>query len=128
MVDYKRLADEDVGGDLDAAYATMAAMTVTSTPEVMITYRRISAMSFAAMVALETAIKANAATSDAIHFLLKDGGIDVNDPQVADLLDQLVPDHAAAIIGMGVVTEPKYAGFKIGHLANARQMRQDGRV
>lgn len=127
-VNYKLIADGDPGGELQAAFESMKAETVTSTPEVMITYRRISVMSFAAMVALEAAIKATESTNDAIHALLKTDGIDVNDAQVAGVLIGLVPTHANDIIAMGVITTPTYAGLKLGHLQNARQMRIEGRV
>ena len=53
----------------------------------------------------------------------------MNDAQVSATLGAIVStDTAAAIIAMGLVTSPKYAGLKIGHLANARQMRAEGRV
>jgi hypothetical protein len=128
MIDYKQLADNDPGGELETAFASMSAETVTSTPEVMLTYRRISAgVSLAASAELEVAVNASAQMPSWVDKALSTDGIDVNDPQTAGLLAMLVPDHAAAIQAMGVVNVSKYgAGFKIGHLQNARQMRDEG--
>ena len=128
-VDYKLIADNDPAGELQTAFDAMAAETVTSTPEFMVTYRKIGqSVSLAASAELETALKdaSNGIPSWVDSVLAKDG-INVNDPQVAGVLAAL-SSHAAAITAMGVVTSPKYAGLKIGHLANARQMRADGRV
>jgi hypothetical protein len=128
-VNYKLIADNDPSGELETAFAAMAAETVTSTPEVMVTYRQIGeTVSLAASAELETALNdsGNGIPSWVDTALTKDG-INVNDPQVADVLGSL-SSSAADITAMGVVTSPVYAGLKIGHLANARQMRMDGRV
>ena len=130
MVNYKLIADNDPSGDLETAFAAMGAEAVTSTPEVMVTYRRISAaVSLAASAELEAAVKAELTIPSWVDTALASDGIDVNDAQVSAVLDSLVSvATAAAIKAMGVITDPKYKGFKIGHLANARQMREEGRV
>ena len=129
-VDYKLIADNDPAGELQSAFDSMKTETVTSTPEVMVTYRRISAsVSLAASAELEAAVLAAQAMPSWVNTALASDGIDVNDPQVSATLNNIVSaDTAAAIIAMGIVTIPKYAGLKIGHLANARQMRAEGRV
>lgn len=130
-VDYKRLADDDVGGELEPAFSTMSAMTVESTPEVMVTYRRISAaVSLAASAELEIGVLSPDSNIPSwVNASLSNDGIDVNDPQVNAVLASLVSvDTSAAISAMGVITEPKYTNFKVGHLANARQMRVEGRI
>jgi len=124
-VDYKLLADNDLGGDLDAAFATMSAETITSTPEVMVTYRRISAaVSLEASATLEAIVQGMETMPSWVDKALATDGIDVNNPQVAGLLDSIIPEFSAAIIAMGIVTTPRYAGLKIGHLANARQKKE----
>lgn len=129
MVNYKLLADEDVGGDLETAHATMSAMTVTSTPEIMVSYRTVGAgVSLEASASLEAAMKPVNGIPEWVNTALASDGINVNDAQVSGLLTNLVPTFSADILALGVVTSPKYKGFKIGHLANARQMRQEGRV
>ena len=129
MVDYKLIADNDTGGELQLTFDNMSAETVTSTPEVMLTYRRISAsVSLAASAELESAVLAAPAMPSWVNTALASDGIDVNDPQVSAVLKSLVPSHAEQITAMGIITNPKYAGLKIGHLANARQMRAEGRV
>ena len=130
MVNYKIIADNDPGGDLETAFAAMSAETVTSAPEVMVTYRRISAVvSLAASAELEAAVKSELTIPSWVNTALASDGIDVNDVQVSAVLDTLVSAGTSAEIkAMGVITEPKYKGFKIGHLANARQMREEGRI
>ena len=130
MIDYKQIADGDPSGDLDTAYAAMAAETINTTPEQLMTYRSIaSKVSFAASAELESAILAVPAYSGWLNTDLQARGIDVNDAQVAGLIGTIVSaPTAAAIVAAGIVVVPKYAGLKIGHLANARQQRAAGEV
>ena len=130
MVNYKLLADNDPGGELETAFDSMSAETITSTPEVMVTYRQIGErVSLAASAELEAAVNGSASIPSWVDSVLAKDGINVNDAQVSATLGAIVSaDTAAAIIAMGVVTSPKYSGLKIGHLANARQMRQAGRI
>jgi hypothetical protein len=129
-VDYKLIADNDQGGELASAFNAMRAETVSATPEVMVTYRRVSAsVSLAASAELEAAVASAPSMPSWVDKALSLDGIDVNDPQTAGLLSTLVtPETAAAIIAMGVISEPKYKGLKIGHLENARQMRAEGEI
>jgi predicted TIM-barrel enzyme len=126
MIDYKNIADNDPGGDLEIAFATMAAMTVSSTPEKMLTYIGVAkATSFAAAVELQASVKAN--VPEWVDSALNGDGIDVNDSQSQALLNSIVSKETAdAIIASGVETNPVYPGLKVGHLANARQKRAKG--
>ena len=131
MVDYKLLADSDPEGDLQVAFDSMAAETVTTTPETQVTY-----ITLARDVGLTTANALASRLSTQLAWIdkaMSGEGIDVNNPQVGPFLDALVDTDftqlmADNIKALGNVISPKYPGFKIGHLSNARQMRTDGRV
>lgn len=129
-VNYKLIADNDPGGTLEDAYTAMSAETVTTAPKVMVTYRKVAAsVNLEASAELEASVIASVDVPDWVNIALADGGINVNDPQTEGLLSTLVsPQTASAILDMGIVTDPKYPGLKIGHLSNARQMRTEGRV
>lgn len=130
MINYKSIADNDPGGDLETAFNTMADEVITETPEVMITYRKIgAAVSLTASFELEAAIKASAQIPTWVDDVLRTDGIDVNDPQVSATLGALVSAQTAAdILLMGQITKPKYEGLKLGHLQNAREMRSEGKI
>ena len=92
-------------------------------------YIRCALPEVAASAELESAILAVPAYSGWLNTDLQARGIDVNDAQVAGLIGTIVSaPTAAAIVAAGVVVVPKYAGLKIGHLANARQQRAAGEV
>lgn len=132
MVDYKLIADNDPGGDIETAYAAMAAETVTSTPETRLTYLSIAnRVGYAAAAALYDRVIANMPAW--INQAMMQGGVDVNNPQTAGILNSLVGGGFTAkmmsdIINAGVESSPKYPGLKIGHLANARQKRAAGDI
>lgn len=130
MIDYKLLADNDPGGNLDTAYAAMSTETITTNPELMITYRKIGAdCGLAVSAELEAAVKADANIPDWVNTALANDGINVNDPQVSATLASLVSaESATSISALGDVVELKYPNLKKGHLQNAREMRQEGRV
>jgi hypothetical protein len=129
MVDYKKIADGDPTGPLEAAFNTMAAETVATTPEKLMTYRTIaSEVSFAASVELETGIT-TAGMPKWLDADLQTRGIDVNSPDVAALIGSIVSaPTATAILAAGVVSAPVYPGLALGHLQNARQQRAAGEV
>ncbi len=129
-IDYKALADGDVGGDVETAFSTMKAETVSTFPEVMVTYIQIGyKVSVAASKALEDALPSNVGVPKWVNSKLTTTGINVNDPQVSELLDVLVPTHAQSIKDMGKVEVPKYPYLKrTTHLTKARLMRSEGRV
>lgn len=128
MTDYKGIADGDPTGDLQAAFDSMAAETVATTPEKLMTYRSIAnEVSFAASAELETSVLASMPAW--LNANLQTGGIDVNNSQTAALLGSLVTTATAdAIIAAGVINVAKYPGLKIGHLADARRQRIAGEV
>ena len=130
MVDYKLIADNDVGGDLEDAFNTMSLDSIITTPEVMVTYRRISAsVSLTVSAELQAAVLSASSIPAWVNQALAFDGININDPQVKSVLSTLVSeDSANKIIEMGVVKTPKYSNFKIGHLANARQKRAEGKI
>jgi hypothetical protein len=129
-VDYKLIADNDPAGELETAFAAMAAETVTSTPEVMVTYRKIGeVVGLAASAELEVALKnTDNGIPSWVNAALNGGGVNVNDPQVSDVLEALVPDNAEAITAIGVVTTAKYKSLKMRSLSKARLMRAEGRI
>lgn len=126
-VNYKLIADNDPGGDLETAFNTLASETVITTPETMITYRKIAAsVSLTATAELEQAISALPLW---VNKALQTDGIDVNDPQTAAALSSLVStETAASIIALGKISTQKYPGLKLGHLQNAREMRAEGKI
>ena len=130
MVDYKLIADNDVGGDLEGAFNAMSLEIISTTPEVMVTYRRISAsVSLTVSAELQAAVLNATLIPAWVNQALAYDGININDPQVKSVLSTLVyEDSANRIIEMGVVKAPKYSNFKIGHLANARQKRAEGKI
>ncbi len=84
-VNYKRLADEDVGGELDSAFNTMSAMTVETKPEVMVTYRKVgSDVGLTASAELEVAMKTADGIPDWVNIALSTDGIKLNDLKVPD--------------------------------------------
>ena len=130
MVDYKLIADNDAGGDLESAFNAMSLESVSTTPEVMVTYRRISAsVSITVSAELQSAVLSALAIPAWVNQSLAYDGININDPQVKSVLSTLVSeDSGNKIIEMGVIKTPKYSNFKIGHLANARQKRAEGKI
>ena len=126
-VNYKLIADNDPGGDLQTAFNSLASETIITTPETMITYRKIAArVSLTATAELETAISALPLW---VNKALQTDGIDVNDAQTAAVLSSLVStETASSIIALGQISTPKYQGLKLGHLQNAREMRAEGKI
>lgn len=129
MIDYKNIADNDPGGDLDAAYATMKKETVKSHPTKMLTYLDIAnLLDLATSKELQDAVVGRVGIPEFVDHELKNGGLDVNDVKSQYMLRAIVGgDTANAIIGLGAVVNPVYPYLKIGHLSNARQMRFEGR-
>jgi len=129
-VNYKDLADNDPGGELQSAFDKMRAETITVNPEYMVTYRTIgSLVGLAESAELEIAVKAASSIPEWVNTSLASDGIDVNDAQVSATLGVLVSEATAAkITELGNVVVPRRTGLKIGHLANARQMREEGRI
>lgn len=131
IIDYKLLADNDPGGDLMTAFESMQGETITTRPEVMITYRKIGAA-----VGLQESAELEAAVNTPgngipkwVDAALSTDGIDVNNQQVSAILTMLVTSEtAAAILAMGEVVTAKYPGLKPGHLQNAREMRAEGEI
>jgi hypothetical protein len=137
MVDYKLIADSDPGGDLQAAFDTMAAETVSKTPEVYVNYTNLMAVDLALAGQLSAIIKAavDAGTlPEVVHIRLNNGGLNINNPSSGYVLQgfveagYLTQAEKDTIMAMGVVTTKKYPGLKPGHVQNARQKRAEGIV
>lgn len=130
MIDYKAIADADAGGTLDAAYAILAAETITTNPEKKMSYLSI-ANEVGFTEATELSKRVPAVLEGWVDAALKGDGIDVNNPQTSALVNSLVDANftqamADAVLAAGNVSTPKYPSLKIGHLANARDMRARG--
>lgn len=136
-VPYKLYADDDPGGTLESAFATMEAATVNTTPKYRLTYMSIaSKVDLAAAIAIEKAIDGAIglkAIPKWVATIMVTTGLDINDPQVQMILGQLIGANlseaqADKILAVGVVKEPMYPGIKIGHLNDARVQRKEGNV
>ena len=129
MIDYKNIADNDPGGDLDVAYEAMKKEAVKSYPKKMMTYLDIAnLLDLSKSKELQDAVVGIADIPEFVDHELKSGGLDVNDVKSQYMLRAIVSeDTANAIIGLGAVVTLAYPNFKIGHLSNARQMRLEGR-
>ena len=128
MADYKFIADNDPGSDLDLAFLSMSIETVTSNPEKLMTYRSIAnEVGYAESVELENG---TAALAKWVNSDLQGRGIDINSPQTAELLGSGIVSNETAtkLLAAGVVSSPKFPGLKKGHLQNARQMRVAGEI
>jgi len=142
MVDYKLLADNDPGGDLQIAFEAMKAETVTQAQGRKLTYLQIAnEVDFATATALQKRISALVVAGTFPEWLdasLKAEGVNINDPQIhgeQGALNALVGDgaefsqvQADAIAALKNVTTLKYSGLKLGHLETARAMRLKGDI
>lgn len=129
MVDYTLIANEDPGGTLEQAYATMVDRRVSVSRGVY----KITDIMVAAEIGLSKAESflsaVEAAVPARVSHWIKTGGIDINHPDTIATLTAINPPHLAEVLPMGSESVCPYgAGFKIGHLQNARQMRADGRI
>lgn len=138
MIDYKLIADNDPGGDLETAFAQMAAETVT----VALPGKRQTYLSLADDVGFTEAMTLSATIDVAVQAgklpkwvdsAMESGGIDVTNPQVEPILQSLVnaslsAEVVSAILETGVETRAKYPGLRVGYLADARRKRARGEI
>ncbi len=129
-IDYKKIADNDVGGELDTALATMKLLTETvKLDEKLITYRTIAAqVDLAASAELETAIKGAETMPEWVHTSLSNTGININDPQTEGVLNKLGLSDAQSIIDIGVDEVLMFPSLRAGHLEVARAKRIAGEI
>lgn len=139
-INYKALADLDPGGTLESAYDTLAVAETTSSDHVqMVTDLSIAASiglndTVAFLAGLDTAVDDLVLPSIVVEWLTTNGGIDVNHQDSQTTLQSLATANYVeqttvdAVIAMGENSELDFPNLKIGHLANARQMRAEGRV
>ena len=138
MIDYKLIADNDPGGDLETAFAQMQAETVTvPVPGKRQTYLSIAdEVGFAEAAALSGTVEAEVTAKQLpkwVDVALEQDGIDVTNPQVGPILSSLVNETLTqtmvdAIIATGSEDRPKYPGLRIGYLADARRKRERGEI
>ena len=130
-IDYKLIADEDPGGDLETAFATMSSRMVSNT--------KLQARYTDQDIAREIGFgKANAFLDDValqvperVMYWIQNLGVDLAHLDTIAVLNSLdpAPRNLADVLALKDETVPKYGhGFKLGHLQNARQYRLDGRI
>lgn len=134
-MELKLIADNDPGGTLSDAFDTMAAETVETTSENMVSDIDMAAKlglgtANAILTALQSAIDAAVLPARVMRWL-ESSGIDVNHPETQAILDSLVPTYlstgqVAALKALG--NTPKYPGLTIGQLDKARRLRAEGKV
>ena len=139
MTDYKAIADDDIGGDIDAAVDALRSLTVTVKPTgtLMINERTIlGALGIADGDAFMSAIEASPSVPDRVKAWFKPDqqGVDILNAETrgmiqafkaAGVLSQAQED---TLLNLGVTTQPKYANLQIGQLIDARRMRSAGEI
>lgn len=128
-VDYKLIADEDPGGDLEEAYATMKARTVLNEKrEARYTDQDI-AREIGFALANQFLDDVEAAVPPRVMYWLKTLGIDVAHLDTRAVLTNINPRNVDLVLALKDEIVPKYGiGFKLGHLQNARQYRLEGKI
>jgi len=132
MTNYKLIADGDPGGNIDTAFASMKAETVTTSPEVRLTYLAV-ARSVGAGAASKLNARVLATQSPWVDHALNNEGVDINNPQIPALLNSMVnatftQANADAVKAIGNVTQSKYPRLRQGHLEDARRLRAEGKI
>ena len=106
MIDYKNIADNDPGGDLDVAYEAMKKETVKSYPTKMMTYLDIAnLLDLSKSKELQDAVVGIADIPEFVDHELKSGGLDVNDVKSQYmLLMQLLASQVTCQPGQTMMT------------------------
>ncbi len=126
---YTKIADNDPSGDLETALAKMLLMTEEVTPdEVMVTYRTVGRdVGLAESKEFEDALIASADIPLWVNEALNSDGLNVNDPQTAGTLKEILnADLADSIIALGVLTSLMFPSLRAGELQTARDKRIRG--
>lgn len=129
---YKELADNDPGGDVQAAFDAMNSETIDTTPIKRMSYADIAReVGYQESAALESVVDAAISSNGLAKWVksrLERDGIDVNDSQTQALLTSLIgATEAAKIISAGIVKEKKFPYLtSIQQLTNARYARAKG--
>jgi hypothetical protein len=137
---YKKIADGDPGGDLTAAYEAMRAETISAPSQ---GEYRVTMTTMANRLGRDAARRIYAGFKAAVAAgqmddwelaQLNDKGFDINNPETATAVTALfqagvlTQSDATALLNIAESTEPKYPGLEIGHLQNAREMRERGDI
>ena len=131
MIDYKLLADNDPGGDLEVAFNLMYEQTVATYPQKLMTYIDIASRAgFFVSAELQNAVVDNVGIPSWVDIALSRDGVDVNDEQTQSVLSSIVSEETAlAISALGVELISRFPQLtSVRHLDKARVMRADGRV
>jgi len=120
-------ANADVQLALEAAYTLLVAQGVNSTPVIKKTYTDFGNQA-GAVAASQLQIRVQATQAPWVNDALSNNGIDINNPQVAGLVNSMIDanftqDMADAILATGVVTTKTFPSLQLGHLQNAREQR-----
>ena len=124
MIDFKLISDNDVGGTLESAFATMSAETIDVSRGIYLVndLRITAALGMAKGAAFLDAVESSPLVPERVRSWLVGNGIDISHPDTQATLLAIGAPHTAEVIAMGYTPEPKYGpGFLIGHLANARE-------
>ena len=131
MIDYKLIADEDPGGDLQTAFDTMAAVTI----EVRKSRAIYNSLGLAAAIGFTNAneflndVEASTLIPERVVMWINTTGVDIVNADTALILKVIAPQHLDLVLALANETISKYgARFRMGHLQNAREYRARGKV
>lgn len=137
MIDFALIADFDPGGDIETAFASIAAETKAVTAEYRMNYLTIACdVGLVESAALETVISNAIAAGTLPKWVdtkMNGDGLDINNSKTVEVLGTLIVDPftqtmADAIIAAGVSTSSKFPNLKLQHVTQARAMRTAGKV
>jgi hypothetical protein len=128
MANYAFIADYDPGGDLEAAFATMAGETfVQLRAEYIVTDVRIAGvLGMTAAVEFLDAVEA-AVPERAINWI-RSTGVNICHPETIAILNAINPPHKDLVLAMGEESVLQHPGLTIEQLKKARLKRAAGEV
>lgn len=136
MADYKSIADNDPGGDAQAAFEALKGMKQNSNENVMITdLSMANRLGFTVaneiLDGIQMAIDANQISSRVMRWI-ETVGIDVNNSDSVAQIDALVvaglitTDHKTALLNLG--KEFMFPGITKSDVEKARRLRSEGKA
>lgn len=128
-IDYTLIADNDPGGDLETAYATMFAETVVNERSNAVFNDRDIAMEVGFTLANQFLDDLEAAAPARIMRWIETIGLDLAHQDVIDAITNIAPRNLSVVLALKDETLPRYGvSFNEGHLQSARELRAVGRV
>lgn len=132
IVDYQAIANDDLGGDLNAAFNQLKSLTVDEIVDVRINDIGLAARigltkTMAFLTALKAGVSGGVLPQEIVDWFASEKGIELNNVEsiatldslvVAGILDAALRDE---IVALRVNTKLKYPRLKLGHLQNARE-------